>query len=83
MTDAVAQAVPEAAERLAAPDWEDPPRRGDPDAAPILSADGFTGPLDWLVEMARAQKIDLARLPIADLIGSFAAALETAARTPA
>ena len=46
--------------------------------APILSVDGFEGPLDWLLEMARAQKIDLTRLSIAALIGSFAAALESA-----
>jgi segregation and condensation protein A len=58
--------------------WDDPPRRADPDAAPVLAADGFEGPLDWLLEMARAHKIDLARLSIAALIGSFATALEGA-----
>jgi segregation and condensation protein A len=46
--------------------------------APILSVDGFEGPLDWLLEMARAQKIDLARLSIAALIDCFATALEAA-----
>jgi segregation and condensation protein A len=58
--------------------WEDPPRGAPADAAPILSADGFEGPLDWLLEMARAKKIDLARLSIAALIDSFAAALDAA-----
>jgi segregation and condensation protein A len=78
VTDTAAQAVPDAGERVTASDWEDPPRHPDPDAAPVLSAAGFAGPLDWLVEMARARKIDLARLPIADLIASFVSALEAA-----
>ena len=59
-------------------DWEDPPRRPSPGAVPILAAEGFAGPLDWLLEMARAQKIDLAKLSIAALIESFAMALEAA-----
>jgi segregation and condensation protein A len=48
------------------------------EAAPVLAVDGFEGPLDRWVEMARAQKIDLAKLSIATLIGSFATAMETA-----
>jgi hypothetical protein len=44
--------------------WEDPPRASSPEAAPVLAVDGFEGPLDWLLEMAQAQKIDLARLSI-------------------
>jgi segregation and condensation protein A len=78
VTDIAAPAGLDVTDRPAASDWEDPPRRPDPDAAPVLSAAGFAGPLDWLVEMARARKIDLARLPIADLIASFATALEAA-----
>jgi segregation and condensation protein A len=58
--------------------WDDPPHRADPDAAPVLAADGFAAPLDWLLEMARARKIDLARLPVAALIAGFATALEAA-----
>ena len=50
-----------------------PPSRND---APMLSAEGFEGPLDWLLDMARAHKIDLAELPIAALIQSFVEALE-------
>jgi segregation and condensation protein A len=57
--------------------WEEP-LRVDLDAAPVLAADGFEGPLDWWLEMARAQKIDLAKLSIATLIGAFATALEAA-----
>jgi len=47
-------------------------------AAPVLSVAGFEGPLDGLLEMARALKIDLAKLPILALIQSFADALEAA-----
>jgi segregation and condensation protein A len=61
-----------------ASDWEDPPRVNRSDAAPVLAVDGFEGPLDWWLEMARGQKIDLSKLSIAALIGGFAAALEIA-----
>jgi segregation and condensation protein A len=74
-TDSAAVARP-ADERLA--DWEDPPRGDRTDAAPILAVDGFAGPLDWWLEMARGQKIDFSTLSIASLIGAFAAALEAA-----
>jgi hypothetical protein len=35
--------------------WEDPPRAAPTDLAPVLSVDGFAGPLDWLLEMAQAR----------------------------
>jgi segregation and condensation protein A len=57
--------------------WEDPPRV-DQTAAPVLVVDGFEGPLDWWLEMARAQKLDLAKLSIATLIESFATAMDAA-----
>ncbi len=44
----------------------------------MLSVDGFAGPLDWLLEMARTRKINLARLPIGALIAQFADALAAA-----
>ena len=78
MTGAIARAAdapPSVATEAA---WEDPPRSPAPTGAPVLSAEGVEGPLDWLLEMARAQKIDLAKLPIAALIGSFVAALDAA-----
>ena len=59
-------------------DWEDPPRVARTDTAPVLSVDGFAGPLDWLLEMARAKKINLARLSIGALIAQFADALAAA-----
>jgi segregation and condensation protein A len=58
--------------------WEDLPRREPADGAPVLSIDGFAGPLDWLLEMARAKKIDLARLSIGALIEAFSRAMQTA-----
>jgi segregation and condensation protein A len=47
-------------------------------AAPVLRVEGFEGPLDWLVELARTRKIDLARLSIAALIEAFATAMTAA-----
>ena len=58
--------------------WEDPPRAPAPSAAPVLVVDGFEGPLDWLLELARAERIDLRRLSILALVEAFAAALEGA-----
>jgi segregation and condensation protein A len=66
------------AAEAAVSDWEDPPRVDRSDAAPILTVDGFEGPLDWWLDVARAQKIDLARLSIAALIEAFATAMEAA-----
>ena len=58
--------------------WEGPPRAAPPGSAPVLAVDGFEGPLDWLLEMAQARKIDLARLSIVALIDAFAIALDAA-----
>lgn len=58
--------------------WEDPPRVDRTDAAPLLAVNGFEGPLDWWLEMARAQRIDLAQISIATLIGAFAVTMDAA-----
>lgn len=63
-------------------EWEDPPRSASTGGAPMLSVAGFEGPLDWLLEMARAKKIDLAKLPIADLITCFVEAHQDAIARP-
>ena len=42
----------------------------------MLTVAGFEGPLDWLLEMVRAQRIDLATLSIVDLVDGFVAALD-------
>lgn len=57
--------------------WEDPVRAS-PSAAPVLAVDGFEGPLDWLLELARAERIDLRKISIRALVEAFAAALERA-----
>ena len=58
--------------------WEDPPRAALQESAPVLAVDGFEGPLDWLLEMVQARKIDLARLSFRALIDAFATSLEAA-----
>jgi segregation and condensation protein A len=49
--------------------------------APIVHCDDFDGPLDLLLALARAQKIDLGRIAIADLVDPFVAAIAAPART--
>ncbi len=61
--------------------WEDPPRRPPETTAPVLAVDGFEGPLNWLLEMARTRKLDLARLSILALVEAFCEAMQ-AALTP-
>ena len=58
--------------------WEDSSRTASSETAPVLSIDGFEGPIDWLLEMVRAQKIDLARLSIGALVDAFAGLMEGA-----
>ncbi|MCG7360051.1 segregation/condensation protein A [Roseomonas sp. ACRSG] len=51
--------------------------------APVLEVEGFAGPLDFLVEMVRRERVDLRQLSILALIDQFVAALEaSAARVP-
>ena len=78
MTDFAADLDPINAEHPAQA-WEqplrEPPSAG---AAPLLAVDGFEGPLDWLLEMARAQRIDLTKLSILALVEAFTAAMSAA-----
>jgi segregation and condensation protein A len=46
--------------------------------APLLALDGFDGPLDRLLTLARAQQIDLARLSLTALLAQLEAALRQA-----
>ena len=67
---------------LAQGDWERPPRRQAVLAsAPVLAVDGFEGPLDWLLDLARTRRIDLAQLSIVGLVAAFDAALTGALGT--
>ena len=60
--------------------WEDPPRAAAASSTPVLSVEGFEGPIDWLLERVRAGEIDLARLSILALVEAFIAAMQTAFR---
>ena len=53
-----------------------------PGATPTLHLrlEGFEGPLDLLLDLARAQKVDLHRISIIDLVDQFLAVLEQARR---
>ena len=46
----------------------------------LLRLDGFEGPLDLLLELARGQKLDLARISILALVEQYLAVIEGAAR---
>jgi segregation and condensation protein A len=60
-------------------EFEDRPRAAIGDSgAPELRLGAWEGPLDLLLELARAQKVDLARLSILGLAEQFGAALEAA-----
>ena len=70
----------------ARPAAKDPPPAGparETGMAPALSVAGLDGPLDRLLDGARAQKLDLASLSIAALIEAFDAALQAALADPA
>ncbi len=51
----------------------------DPDSL-LLSLDGFEGPLDLLLELARSQKLDLARISILSLVEQYLTVIEGARR---
>ena len=46
----------------------------------LLRLDGFEGPMDLLLELARGQKVDLARISILSLVEQYLAIVEGAAR---
>ena len=49
-----------------------------PDAGLYLELDGWEGPLDLLLDLARRQKVDLRRIPILDLVDQYLAYIERA-----
>jgi segregation and condensation protein A len=57
---------------------QEEPGEGQPGTSPILTLDGYTGPLDRLLTLARAQQIDLSDLPLTALLDQLAAALRQA-----
>lgn len=50
------------------------------EAALILDIDGFEGPLDLLLDLARRQKVDLLKIPILDLVEQYLAFIHEARR---
>ena len=57
--------------------------RGDSEPAFIVDVDGFEGPLDLLLELARRQKVDLARISVLALAEQYLAFIEAGAARPA
>jgi segregation and condensation protein A len=63
------------------PDGEGPLRREDSDGEQlIVDVAGFEGPLDLLLELARRQKVDIARISVLALAEQYLAFFETARR---
>ncbi len=61
-------------------DFEDPARieKGEAEPALIVDVDGFAGPLDLLLELARRQKVDLHRISVLALAEQYLAFVEQA-----
>jgi segregation and condensation protein A len=59
--------------------WQGPAARPGDDAALYLELDGWEGPLDLLLDLARRQKVDLRAISILDLADQFIAYVEHAA----
>jgi len=55
-------------------------KRGEGEPAFLVDVDGFEGPLDLLLELARRQKVDLARISILALAEQYLAFIEAARR---
>src|ERR1700752_2276637 len=58
-----------------------PIERGASEPALIVDVDGFEGPLDLLLELARRQKVDMTRISILALAEQYLAFVEEARRT--
>jgi segregation and condensation protein A len=63
---------------LPAEDWDGPASAPDEDAALYLELDGWEGPLDLLLDLARRQKVDLRRISILDLVDQYLTYIERA-----
>ena len=61
-------------------DAEASPERASDEPALIVDVDGFEGPLDLLLNLARQQKVDLARISILALAEQYLAFIEEARR---
>jgi segregation and condensation protein A len=61
-------------------EFEPQPERAESDPMLIVDVDGFEGPLDLLLELARRQKVDLARISILALVEQYLGFIEEARR---
>ncbi len=59
-------------------DWDGPAAAGTEDAALYLELDGWEGPLDLLLDLARRQKVDLRTISILDLVDQYLTYIERA-----
>jgi segregation and condensation protein A len=59
-------------------DWQGPGGAPSDDAALYLELDGWEGPLDLLLDLARRQKVDLRRISILDLVDQYLGYVERA-----
>ena len=59
--------------------WDGPAGRATDDAALYLELDGWEGPMDLLLDLARRQKVDLRAISILDLADQYIAYVERAA----
>lgn len=57
-----------------------PVDKGDSEPTFVVDVDGFEGPLDLLLELARRQKVDLARISVLQLAEQYLAFVEEARR---
>ncbi|HEY8611134.1 MAG TPA: ScpA family protein [Roseomonas sp.] len=51
-----------------------------PEPSLVVTLDGFEGPLDLLLDLARAQKVDIAKISILSLVDQYLAVIEGARR---
>jgi segregation and condensation protein A len=58
--------------------WEGPAAAAGEDAALYLELDGWEGPLDLLLDLARRQKVDLRRISILELVDQYLTYIERA-----
>lgn len=60
-------------------DWgDDPLRESDPNEALVVDVEGFEGPLDLLLAMARTQKVDLSKISVLALAQQYLTFIEDA-----
>lgn len=71
MTGTVEPPLPEQGTPDEAESWEGPARAASADDALYLELDGWEGPLDLLLDLARRQKVDLRRISILELVDQY------------